>query len=76
MADVRWGFSVAPAGELADPVVHLELARRAEDRGWDGWFVWDHLARPEPAVMKLGMVKRIGTGSGMDLSPRLQGITG
>lgn len=50
MAAVRWGFSVAPAGELADPEVHLELARRAEVRGWDGWFVWDHLARPEPMV--------------------------
>jgi len=49
-AAVRSGFSVAPAGELADPVVLLDLARRAEDRGWDGWFLWDHLARPGSGV--------------------------
>ena len=24
----------------------VELARRAEDAGWDGFFLWDHIARP------------------------------
>jgi len=50
MAAVRYGFSVAPAGVLADPELMLDLARWAEARGWDGWFLWDHLARPEPTM--------------------------
>ena len=33
---------VAPFGELADPRVLARLAVAAEERGWDGFFVWDH----------------------------------
>ena len=29
--------------ELADPVVVVRLAAEAEEAGWDGLFVWDHL---------------------------------
>jgi alkanesulfonate monooxygenase SsuD/methylene tetrahydromethanopterin reductase-like flavin-dependent oxidoreductase (luciferase family) len=50
MSGVRFGFSVAPACELADPGLLVDLARWAEARQWDGWFLWDHLARPEPGV--------------------------
>ena len=33
--------------ELADPATLARLAARAEDRGWDGVFLWDHvLYRP------------------------------
>ena len=34
---------VAPFGELADPRVLAELASAAEEHGWDGFFVWDHI---------------------------------
>jgi alkanesulfonate monooxygenase SsuD/methylene tetrahydromethanopterin reductase-like flavin-dependent oxidoreductase (luciferase family) len=30
-------------GEFADPRVVGEVARLAEEAGWDGLFVWDHL---------------------------------
>lgn len=33
--------SLASAADLAD------LAARAEAAGWDGFFIWDHVARPE-----------------------------
>jgi alkanesulfonate monooxygenase SsuD/methylene tetrahydromethanopterin reductase-like flavin-dependent oxidoreductase (luciferase family) len=36
--------------ELADPRVLAELGRRAEAAGWDGAFVWDHIAARDPAA--------------------------
>jgi alkanesulfonate monooxygenase SsuD/methylene tetrahydromethanopterin reductase-like flavin-dependent oxidoreductase (luciferase family) len=45
---VRRGIFVAPFEELSEPAVVAELAARAERRGWDGFFVWDHVAYREP----------------------------
>ena len=44
----RRAIFVAPFNELADAAVVADLAARAEDRGWDGFFVWDHIAYREP----------------------------
>jgi alkanesulfonate monooxygenase SsuD/methylene tetrahydromethanopterin reductase-like flavin-dependent oxidoreductase (luciferase family) len=41
---VRQGIFVAPFGELSEPGRVAELAARAERRGWDGFFLWDHVA--------------------------------
>ncbi len=38
---------VAPFGYLAAPHRLIELATAAEDCGWDGLFLWDHILRPE-----------------------------
>jgi alkanesulfonate monooxygenase SsuD/methylene tetrahydromethanopterin reductase-like flavin-dependent oxidoreductase (luciferase family) len=44
---VRYGIFLPPFDELADARVLAELAVRAEDGGWDGFFLWDHvLYRP------------------------------
>ena len=40
---VKRAIYVAPFGELADPRVLAGLAVAAEERGWDGFFVWDHI---------------------------------
>jgi alkanesulfonate monooxygenase SsuD/methylene tetrahydromethanopterin reductase-like flavin-dependent oxidoreductase (luciferase family) len=40
---VRWGLSVSLSGELDEPASVARLATVAEDVGWDGVFVWDHL---------------------------------
>jgi alkanesulfonate monooxygenase SsuD/methylene tetrahydromethanopterin reductase-like flavin-dependent oxidoreductase (luciferase family) len=45
---VRRGIFVAPFEELSEPRLVAELAARAEQRGWDGFFVWDHVAYREP----------------------------
>jgi alkanesulfonate monooxygenase SsuD/methylene tetrahydromethanopterin reductase-like flavin-dependent oxidoreductase (luciferase family) len=45
---VRHAIDVAPFGELADPRVLAELAIAAEERGWDGFFVWDHVVYRAP----------------------------
>lgn len=36
--------------EYGDPRVIVELGRDAEAAGWDGVFVWDHMAAREPAI--------------------------
>ena len=40
---MRWGLSISLSEELADPNVVAEVAVTAEEAGWDGVFVWDHL---------------------------------
>ena len=35
-------------GDLAEPAAAVELAVAAEERGWDGVFVWDHVLYREP----------------------------
>lgn len=40
---MRYGICVPNLGEFADPRQVAELARLAEDAGWDGFFVWDHV---------------------------------
>jgi len=40
---LRWGLSISLSGDLADPRVLAEVAVTAEEAGWDGVFVWDHL---------------------------------
>ena len=43
------GIFVAPFDELYDPNLLAGLAARAEERGWDGFFVWDHVRYSAPA---------------------------
>jgi alkanesulfonate monooxygenase SsuD/methylene tetrahydromethanopterin reductase-like flavin-dependent oxidoreductase (luciferase family) len=38
-----------PFDELADPLIMVGLAAEAEEAGWAGVFVWDHLRWCEPA---------------------------
>ena len=44
------GIFVAPFGELFDVRAVADLAARAEDRGWDGFFVWDHVRYSPPSL--------------------------
>jgi alkanesulfonate monooxygenase SsuD/methylene tetrahydromethanopterin reductase-like flavin-dependent oxidoreductase (luciferase family) len=51
-ANVRSGLFVPLFGELANPVVVGRLAAEAEEAGWDGFFVWDHV-RWRPPVLEV-----------------------
>ncbi|MEA2497009.1 MAG: hypothetical protein QOJ29_4920 [Thermoleophilaceae bacterium] len=44
----RRGIFVAPFEELADARALAELAVRAEEVGWDGFFLWDHVDYRDP----------------------------
>ena len=48
IAVMKRGIDVGPFGELSDPRVVARLAARAEERGWDGFFVWDHIVYRAP----------------------------
>jgi alkanesulfonate monooxygenase SsuD/methylene tetrahydromethanopterin reductase-like flavin-dependent oxidoreductase (luciferase family) len=39
---------IAPFDELVDPRVMQDLAEAAEARGWDGFFLWDHIRYRPP----------------------------
>jgi alkanesulfonate monooxygenase SsuD/methylene tetrahydromethanopterin reductase-like flavin-dependent oxidoreductase (luciferase family) len=47
---MRRGIFIAPFDELAEPGVVADLAVRAEARGWDGFFLWDHIAYRAPVT--------------------------
>jgi len=40
---VLHGVTLPPFYEWSDPRVVTELAREADDAGWDGFFLWDHV---------------------------------
>ncbi len=48
LAAVKRGIYVAPFDELVEPRLLAELAQRAETRGWEGFFVWDHIRYRAP----------------------------
>jgi alkanesulfonate monooxygenase SsuD/methylene tetrahydromethanopterin reductase-like flavin-dependent oxidoreductase (luciferase family) len=41
--DANRGITIAPFEECSDPRLLAELAKEAEDAGWDGVFLWDHM---------------------------------
>ena len=41
---------IAPFDELSEPGIVADLAARAEERGWDGFFLWDHVAYRAPVT--------------------------
>jgi alkanesulfonate monooxygenase SsuD/methylene tetrahydromethanopterin reductase-like flavin-dependent oxidoreductase (luciferase family) len=45
---VRSGLFLPLFDPLADPAVVARIAREAEDAGWDGFFLWDHIRWREP----------------------------
>ena len=44
----RHGIFIAPFEELSEPAVVAELAAETDAAGWDGFFVWDHIAYRAP----------------------------
>jgi alkanesulfonate monooxygenase SsuD/methylene tetrahydromethanopterin reductase-like flavin-dependent oxidoreductase (luciferase family) len=46
---MRFAVDVPNFGDFADPRVVADLARRAEEAGWDGLFVWDHVTHHKEA---------------------------
>ena len=47
---MRSGLFLPLFDQLADPALVARLAGEAEDAGWDGVFVWDHVRWREPVV--------------------------
>src|SRR4051794_10130128 len=47
---MKRGIFIAPFGELSEPRLVAELAAATEEAGFDGFFVWDHVAFREPVT--------------------------
>jgi alkanesulfonate monooxygenase SsuD/methylene tetrahydromethanopterin reductase-like flavin-dependent oxidoreductase (luciferase family) len=47
---MRLGLYMPLFDDLADPALVARLAAEAEEAGWDGFFVWDHIRYREPVV--------------------------
>lgn len=41
---MHFAVEIAPFGEFGDGRAVMRLAQAAEDSGWDGLYIWDHLA--------------------------------
>jgi alkanesulfonate monooxygenase SsuD/methylene tetrahydromethanopterin reductase-like flavin-dependent oxidoreductase (luciferase family) len=41
---MHYAIEIVPFGEFSEPQAVLRLAQAAEKAGWEGLFVWDHLA--------------------------------
>jgi hypothetical protein len=42
---MKFAVDVPNHGEYSDPMLLLELAQEVEAAGWDGFFIWDHIAK-------------------------------
>jgi alkanesulfonate monooxygenase SsuD/methylene tetrahydromethanopterin reductase-like flavin-dependent oxidoreductase (luciferase family) len=47
---MRYGAYFSSVGLFSDPNLVAELAYEAEEAGWDGVFIWDHIGQPNFAV--------------------------
>ena len=41
---MRFGIDVPNIGDYSDPLTLADLALVAEESGWEGFFIWDHLS--------------------------------
>lgn len=47
---MHYGIYLANVDETSDPTLLAELAHEAEEVGWDGVFIWDHIGGLQRAV--------------------------
>ncbi len=47
---MRFGVYLPSVGEYSSPLLLASLAYEAEQAGWDGAFIWDHIGQPSAAV--------------------------
>src|ERR1043165_9266984 len=72
---MRFGLHVPQLGALGEPGALVDLGRRAEAAGWDGFFLWDNVmhAGDPPACdpwVALGATTRMQLGPMVTPPPR------
>lgn len=63
---MRYAISIPNFGDWADPRTMVSLARDAEEAGWDGFFLWDHIrfsATPLPVQDPWVLLAAIATST-------------
>ncbi len=54
---MKLGIHTPNFASLASPADLADLAARAEAAGWEGFFIWDHVARPEGTYRRLARLQ-------------------
>jgi alkanesulfonate monooxygenase SsuD/methylene tetrahydromethanopterin reductase-like flavin-dependent oxidoreductase (luciferase family) len=44
---MNYGVYLSSIGEYSDPALLVTLAHEAEQSGWDGAFIWDHVGQTD-----------------------------
>ena len=73
---MRFAVNVPNFGAFADPRFFGELAATAEQSGWDGLFVWDHILTTEELPVADPWVLLAVAATVFVLTPRGTDITG
>ena len=47
---MQYGIYLSSVGDYSDPYLLANLAKEAEEAGWDGVFIWDHIGQPNAAA--------------------------
>lgn len=47
---MKYGVYLSSVGEFSDPLLLVDLAQEAEEIGWDGVYIWDHIGQPNAAA--------------------------
>ena len=47
---MQFGVYLSSVSEFSEPNLLADLAQEAEEVGWDGVFIWDHIAQPQAAA--------------------------
>jgi alkanesulfonate monooxygenase SsuD/methylene tetrahydromethanopterin reductase-like flavin-dependent oxidoreductase (luciferase family) len=50
---MKFGIDIPNHGPFSDPQRVIDLAQMAEESGWDGFFIWDHLLRHEDVSLPM-----------------------
>jgi alkanesulfonate monooxygenase SsuD/methylene tetrahydromethanopterin reductase-like flavin-dependent oxidoreductase (luciferase family) len=48
---VKYALNMPPLGSGADARLLADFARGAEEAGWDGFFIWDHITTEWPDAL-------------------------
>jgi len=48
---MKFAINIPPLDDCADARTLADFAREAEDAGWDGFFIWDHIALGWPGAI-------------------------
>lgn len=53
-SNIKYGINVPNFGDYWHPKTLAELASEAEEAGWDGFFIWDHISGPTEWAVPVG----------------------
>lgn len=56
---MKFGIQLPNLGPFSDVHLLIELAQAAEQHGWDGFFLWDHVAIPDRMVDPMTILSAI-----------------